>query len=321
VLISATVLPTTAFAQVHDPVAATELFAKGRAAMKEKDYATACAAFAESARLDSKVGTLLNLADCEERIAHFASARAHWQQAADLAHAQGDAREGVALKHFLALDPRVAKLTVRLASDAPPGTTVRRDGVEVGAGSLGVALPVDPGAHELVVSATGYEDKKVPVMLKEGEAQEVSVGPGEKHPAPPPPTPVAPPPVPAPPPSTWNAQKTLALTAAGVGVAGVVVGSVFGLKAKSANSSSMNNASSSGCSPDNTCGPIGLGLRDTAVRDGNISTIGFAAGGGMLALGTILWLTARSSSLPSAGATRALRIVARPTGAALQGAW
>jgi hypothetical protein len=119
--------------------------------------------------------------------------------------------------------------------------------------------------------------------------------------------------------SSWSGQKTLAVTAVGVGVAAVVVGAVFGLEARSANNSSMNDGSNTGCSPDNACGAVGLGLRDDALRDGNISTIAFAAGGGFVALGAVLWLTAPSPS--PARAARALRVVARPTGAALQGAW
>jgi tetratricopeptide (TPR) repeat protein len=324
-LVAATTASKGAFAQDHDPAAATELFEKGRTAMKQRDYAKACADFADSQRLDSKVGTLLNLADCEERIGHIVSARAHWQQAADLAHAEGDAREAVAMKRFVALDPRVAKLALRLAGDAPPGAIVRRDNVELGAGSLGVGLPVDPGVHEVVVSAPGYDDSTLHVTLKEGEAQEFVVSPGPQHPtstvAPSPPPPAAAPPRAEGSSSSLPVQKTLALTAAGAGVVALVVGTVFGLEARSANDSSMSNGSTAGCSPDNACGSVGLGRRDDALRDGNLSTVAFVAGGGLVALGAVLWLTAPKSSAPRAGAVGGLRIVARLTGAELQGAW
>jgi hypothetical protein len=294
-------------AQSRDAAAATELFEKGRSAMKQQDYATACAAFDESFRFDTKVGTLLNLADCEEHVGKLVSARAHWQQAIDLAHAGRDARESVAKQRFAAVDPRVAKLAVLLVPEAPQGVTVRRDDVELGTGSLGVALPMDPGQHTIVVGAPGYEEKTVTVPVAESEVKTVVVGPGAKLPPPPPP----PPPVaPEPPRSSFGAQKVLGIVAVGVGVAGGALGIVFGLKAKSSNDASFAN---DGCDATNGCNPTGLALRTDAVRDGNISTIGFIAGGAFLVTGVVLWLTSpsRSSRAPT---NTGLVIVPRPLG-------
>src|SRR5687767_9143297 len=55
-----------ASAQTHDAAAATQLFQEGRDLLKQGKHAAACAKLAESQRLDARVGTLLNLADCEE---------------------------------------------------------------------------------------------------------------------------------------------------------------------------------------------------------------------------------------------------------------
>jgi len=298
-----------AAAQSKDTAAATELFEKGRAAMKQQDYATACAAFADSQRFDAKVGTLLNLADCEERLSRLISARAHWQQAADLAHAVGDARENVARQRFMAIDPRVAKLAVRLGDNAPAGSTVRRDDVELGAGSLGVALPADPGPHTIVVSAPGYDASATTFALGEGEVREVTVGPGAKL------VPVAPQVVAAPAPTSSNTWRVIAVVTAGVGVAGgVALGTYFGLNARQANDASFANGA---CDASGGCNATGLAQRNTALRDGNISTIAFIAGGALVATGVVLWLTAPSHSTTATPPQAGLSV--SPRGVRLEG--
>jgi hypothetical protein len=57
-----------------DSAAAEALFREGRDAAKHGDLETACADFAESQRLDPAPGTLLNLAECEEKLGRVASA-------------------------------------------------------------------------------------------------------------------------------------------------------------------------------------------------------------------------------------------------------
>ena len=69
---------------------AAELFKQGRAALQTKDYATACPKFVASLRLERAVGTLISLADCEQATGRLASARQHWQEAADFADALHD---------------------------------------------------------------------------------------------------------------------------------------------------------------------------------------------------------------------------------------
>jgi hypothetical protein len=298
-------------AENRDAAAATELFSKGRAAMKQQDFVTACAAFADSERFDPKVGTLLNLADCEEKIGHLVSARSHWQQAMDLAHAGGDTRESVARQRFAAVDPRVAKLSVKLAPDAPLGATVKRDDVDLGPGSLGVALPLDPGAHVVVVTAVGYESKTTTVSLADGQVSELVVGPGAKQLPPPPPPP---PSAPVPPRSSWSTTKTLAVVSAGLAAGSIGVGTAFGLMAKSANDASLAGGA---CDANNGCNAAGLSSRDDAVRDGNISTIAFVASGAFLAASVVLFLVKPSGS--QSEAPPKTDVLALPGGALLRG--
>ena len=166
-----------ATAQSSDPIAATELFRQGREAMTRGDFEAARLKLGESLRLDEKVGTLLNVAECEDKVGRIASARQHVQRAVDLARAQGDDRLHLAEERFAKLDGRVPRLTVTLAERAPAGASVQRDGVVLGAASLGAALPVEPGKHVVSVDAAGRAPRVFEVTLAEGERRAISKSP------------------------------------------------------------------------------------------------------------------------------------------------
>src|SRR3954463_15096752 len=89
------VLVTTSGAYARDPAAAEVLYRSAREAAKKGDFATACAQFAESQRLDPAPGTLLNLADCEEHRGLIAAAWIHFVEA-EPQFKSGDARAALA---------------------------------------------------------------------------------------------------------------------------------------------------------------------------------------------------------------------------------
>jgi hypothetical protein len=95
-------------------------------------------------------------------------------------------------------------------------------------------------------------------------------------------------------------QKVLGLTTAGVGVAGIAVGSVFGLLAMSA-----FNQQKTDCAMSTSCNNPGAAQTDhsTMNTDGAISTAGFIAGGALLVTGAVLFFTGHSDapSAPQAG--------------------
>jgi hypothetical protein len=165
-----------------DPAAAAALFREGRDAAKRGDYVTACSKLDDSYRLDPAVGTLLNLADCNEHIGKVTTAWQLFRQAADRLAAE-DNRLPAAKTRIEALAPRIARLTIVLATDAPPETTVTRNTtLEVGRGSLGTVLPIDPGKHVIVVSAPGRLPRRYEVEVGEGQAESVTVEPGDVAP-------------------------------------------------------------------------------------------------------------------------------------------
>jgi hypothetical protein len=163
-----------AHGQTQDPAAAEELFRAGREAMKSGDLAVACDNFRESYRLDPTVGTVLNLAICEERLGRLASAWHRYRQVIEMLR-PSDERLVLARQSLAALEPRIPRLTNRLARGAPTGTRVFRDTIELTRASLGVPLPVDPGEHEIIARAEGRQPRRYRVTLSAGEHREVVV--------------------------------------------------------------------------------------------------------------------------------------------------
>ncbi len=152
---------------------------------------------------------------------------------------------------------------------------------------VGAALSLDPGSHTFTFEAPGLPTATKTLVLVEGvkeRPETVTLG----TPAPPPAaaSTVQTDQVPA---SSGSAQKTIGFVVGGVGVAGLAVGSIFGLMA----SSTWSRASTEkqpNATPDS----------HTAGSQATISTIGFIAGGVLVAGGIVLWLTAPRE--PSAAA-------------------
>src|SRR5689334_25276356 len=130
-LAALTLASGSAFAQQRDATTGEALFRAGRTAAEKDDYSTACPKFEESNRLDPALGTVFNLADCDEHIGKIATA---WQLFKEVAQRlpPGDDRIGIANGRAAALEPRLPKLLLKVKTPLPSGTTVLRDGVELG---------------------------------------------------------------------------------------------------------------------------------------------------------------------------------------------
>jgi hypothetical protein len=278
---------------------AEELFKQGRASLEAKDYASACARFSASLALERAVGTLISLAQCEEATAHLASARQHWQEAADLADATNDRlnRGPFARKKMSEIDPRVPRVVIRLAHGAPKDTTVQRDDVPLGGGAFDVPFPVDPGAHVIVAAAAGREVRRYPVSVGEGDKLVVEVEPGAPvatnstltvtpaGEAPSTATPAEPPPS-----SGGGWRRGVAYGAGVVGIVGVGLGTYFGVTTLSKWSTAKSECAA-GC-PE---GSPARNARSDASNAATLADVSFVVGGVALATAVVLLVTAPSS--------------------------
>lgn len=287
----ATLHATQVGAGGRDPAAADVLFREGRALMKNGDFKAACPKLAESQRLDPAPGTAINLGDCVEKLGKLADALQAYRDAMDLLPA-GDRRIQPVGAQVAALEKRVPRLVVKLASGAPEGTRVTRGDVELGTESLGVALPVNPGEHWVVVEAPERQVARQKIALSEGQVRELLVAPGERlpptrnHSAP---TPRRDVPRAAPnaaatiEPTQSHGSKTTALVLGGIGVAALAFAGVAFFETNQYEQQSQD-AHGSGD------GETGRAKFNTAETWNTVGIVSLVGGGAALAIGGALWI-------------------------------
>jgi hypothetical protein len=321
-LAGAVVMTVTGAAQAQDVPAADALLKRGTAAMKSGELEAACPAIAESQRLDPRPTTLFTLAECEAKRGHIATAAAHYaellsttEQPAEL-RARHEDRRKLATAKLAELEPRIPKLTLRLAASVPAGTEVRRDGATVGAASLGVALPVDPGDHEIVTRAPDGRERRTLVTLQPGDVHTVELGLQADAPTSPP-TPLAAP----------RAERVRApddpaagtRTAAYVVLGGSTIALGFGA-VTGAMALGKKSTVSSHC-VDVVCDSEGKSAADSGKSLALFSTIGFGVGLVGAGVGTYLLMSSRASSPPPVGVRVTPSVGPGVAGALMEGRW
>jgi hypothetical protein len=326
-------LPHATTASPQDAALAQSLFDEGRRGMIAGTFADACPKLAESERLDPALGTLLNLAVCNERLGRTASAWAEYRDAESMAKREGRAeREAYARDRAAAIEPRLSRLLIARANgNADRGLEVRIDGEAVGEAVLGTAVPVDPGTHHIDVHAAGKKSWSATVTVgASGERQSVDVPALEDAPEAPPPVgvvqsaggplaiqlPSAPPPEePQVARGDRGPSRTLIVTAGAIGLAALVVGGVAGTQAL------VKWTDRRALCVGDTCSPAGIEADSAAKRWAVVSDVGVGIGVVALAAAGTMFAVSRAQRDRSA----AVRVVpvasARGGGLAIDGAW
>lgn len=249
--------------------------------MDAGNFAEACPKLEQSQRLAPASGTLLNLGDCYEQLGRLPNAFLNFNKAAALSHAANKPeRERVARQRADALRGRIALLTV-IAPNIP-GLAIAVDGVPIPSSEWAAPYPIEPGTHALDASAPGREPFRVtlssaaPNATLTVEIPELRVLPANAL--------RGPEPEPLPTSSAFDGQGIAALVSAGIGVTGVVAGTVFGLE-----SMSKHDESDRYCSGD-TCRDVrGVTAMEDARAAGDRATLSFIVGGVGLGAGAVLW--------------------------------
>jgi len=314
-----------------DEVAARELFREARRLVASGDYAAACPKFEESLREEPGIGTTFNLADCWEHLGRTASAWSRFLDVAAVARASGQReREEVARGRASALEPKLSRLVIDNFS-REPALTVERDGVPLAPSSIGIPVPVDPGAHVVEASAPNKKKWSVTVAvpgpsevvhveiprLEDVEAAVPAVLPIAVTPHL-----VSTPEDSAPGPAAPSLAPAIVVGAAGV--VGVSTAAIFGLRFRS-----VNDQAKAICPTSIYCTQNEIDTHDAKVsdarRDLTIAYVSAAVGVVALGAAAALWWRATSSD---AGARRVAKRIApvqfvleRGVGGGVRGVW
>jgi hypothetical protein len=293
-----------------DKAAADAAFDEAKRLAAAGNLADACPKFEVSYNEDPQVGSLLNLADCHERLGKLATARAEFHTAVELAHQRKDARESYARERAGKLDPRVAHLVMHRRAGID-GLHVKLDERDVTA-MVDVELPIDSGHHVIATtSATGTWSSNLDIE-SDGIHRELTV-PGDETPIAAPVQTVEPPPgqqtaMPIDRPlapvddsaAVRHTRHVLATTLAGVGVASLAAGFVMGgfaIHDVNVATTGMNppcTKSSLPSQPEYLCNADGKSKLDSASTDALASDVLVGVGAAAIAAAAIVWFTAPS---------------------------
>jgi hypothetical protein len=108
-------------------------------------------------------------------LARFDEYLAQYERMAPDQRAKQKERAGVATTERATLERTVPLLAVRLPPDAPAGTRVWRDDVELTGSALSAAIPVDPGEHRLRVQLADGRAKEQPIAIDGSEQRTLVV--------------------------------------------------------------------------------------------------------------------------------------------------
>lgn len=286
-------------------------FERGRTLLREGKVDEAAQQFLFVVEREPAVGALLNLGECYERLGKPARAHERFTEAAALATELKDERATEARARAAKLEPTLGRLVFawssQLASHKP---VLVLDGETLAKGSENRL--VEPGHHTLEIRfepPTSPETRTIDAVA--GATQTVLIDrPSAPAPAPAPAAP-SPAPSPAPGPSLHETtpaspagatQRWVGIGVAGAGVVGVAVGAVFGVI-------TMGKASTlkSSCASYPRCSDASFASAQATYDSGHtsatISTVGFIAGGLLVAGGAVVYFTAPSGTAVSVSPT------------------
>jgi hypothetical protein len=249
------------------------LVGEAKKAMKEKRFADAASALRRADAIDSSLQIKLDLAAAltEEGQLVDASRVLHGVTDGTVASPATRRFHDAGKKLLVAIEPRIPWIQVDFSGPSPGVALTTIDGKDLDASS---EVPLDPGDHEVAVSADGFETATRKVTLREGAHEHVHLDLAATHKAPPP--------------KVAGGSKAPAITFFALGGAGLLVGGGAGIAAllQAKDAKALCNG--------NVCPPSSQAAIDKSKLSGTISTVGFIAGGTLVGAGIVALIVASS---------------------------
>lgn len=282
---SLTAFAPAAMAQdTQKEIQAEAFFKSGQDAMAKSDFAGACKSFEASQKAAPSIGAAYNLGQCHEKLGNFASSYLNYKTAGTLARQRNDARAGDADAGAKAVEPKLSYLTLTSPTPLPAESQITIDGAAFDASGLGTPYPVDGGKRVIAVNAKGYKPWSGEIeMGKESDKKSMEIPalealpPGEDGV-------VTPPGGATPEESGPNTGLLVAgIVVGGVGVVGLALGGAFGGIASGKKSDLETQCPNLRCGPGEPQDTL-----DSANTAATVSTVGFIAGGVLVAGGVVM---------------------------------
>ncbi|MBK9259425.1 MAG: tetratricopeptide repeat protein [Polyangiaceae bacterium] len=210
---------------------AVSLVVEGRARFQAKQYRAALELFKRAHEIMRVPTTGWDLAKAHEALGQLVEAR---RIAEEVARMPAEPNEkpifaetrALAQQAIVELGPRIPLLHVRVSGAPVQDTRVQIDGNALTPDEANLPYPVNPGTHEVVVTAPDFETTKITVHVEEARMLpvDVTLKPAPRTVQPPPPTPPKPVNVE---PQGWAPEAKAGFAVAG-GLAGVAMGTGIG---------------------------------------------------------------------------------------------
>jgi hypothetical protein len=272
-------IPARADAQLvsaESSAQAEQRFQEALGLMKSDDCPRAIPEFTRSQELDPRAATLLNLATCYARLGRTGSAWRTYRQARDAATAEGrDDLGEKASRGIAVLTPKLTRLRIVVA---PSPTAVSITVNEQYTAANGEPIPVDPGENLIEATAAGRQpwrgtvtgpEPGVTLVVEVPELLPLPFDSKLDHRA------------------SW---RSAAIVVGGTALGALVVGSIFGLSAKSSADDMSSNC------VDGKCNPAGMETRHDAVQKATYANYAFGLGALLGVTGIGLWAASSGHS-------------------------
>jgi PEGA domain len=287
VLVMAISLMSSRVASAADPEVEAR-FKKGVELFKEADFRAALVEFRRAYDKSKNPKILYNIAKTEFQLTDYVAAIATYERyLAEGTSVIDKARRAEVEDELPKLRARVATATI---TTSVPGATVSVDDEVVGTSPLASPVLLNPGSHRIVVRKDGFVESSRRIEVAGGDFPAIDVRLTEQPAAVKKSSDTA-----SETSGTGSMLRTTGIIVGATGLVALGIGTAFGLSAKSKNDEAAGMCTGIECRD-----PRALTLTDDARSAATISTIGFVAGGVLLAGGVGLFLFAPKSESKTA---------------------
>jgi hypothetical protein len=222
-------------------------FQQGTELEQAGNFASALQVYRDVGQVRMTPQVRFHIAVCEENLGRLVAALGGFELALEGAESVGPEFQSELQQRIDALRPRIPKLVIERGAGAE-AATIELDSVRLGANSIGVEVPLDPGPHSILARAPGHKQYLSTIEVTEQQTKKITVvleelvrEPDVDSPQPASPVPVAPPP-------GSPRSRLVPYVVGGVGAAALLNAGVFYLMHRSKDSELQNL-----CGSDHDC--------------------------------------------------------------------